>query len=331
MMKMSGKKQTRILEVGASDEDFLAYMKEMCDERQKEDEEELFKKQSQTPERTRIEYPYWEILQIDKELVPLFMVGLFMTPFISTSEKDKFALEFCRKYLDDTEFKNNMDGKFLYFENNVINCIIDDPSDLPKYDHYVSKLIIPIGKLPQHNRYGKISQNLPHNTVIYDPKDTKHTFRDKTITEKITIVRPTSFQIDCNINNTTIRETSFSKRKIIDTGCEISPIFDKCFWDFNNGRFINPILHPYEDKKCLEIFNTCNGPKSEYVIYLNKPLFIWLGNLIPIKIFSFSVPLDIKDSLNHLIGMDIISQYTLIFSNFDGEYKMKITELREEF
>lgn len=331
MLKLLGREPKRMLPPNATFEERVAYIKEMADEADREDEENKLKKNLQTPEIERIEYPYWNVLQMRKDDVPPFMVAVFITPFISTGEKDKFARNFCRPYLDNPDYKESVEGKFLYFEHDVIHSILDHIYEMPQHDTYVSKLIVPIGKLQSHTGYAKVSQELGFKTVTYDLNNHMNVYHGERLSDTMTVIRPMSFIFGCTMNITESIDFSTIKNKIIDTGLEITPLFDTSIWNFQLGRFLTETLQRYEAARVTEIMHTCNGSKYEYIIYLKRPFFVSIGGLTPVKIFSFTVPVnDTRESIS-LIGMDIISQYSLIMSKFDGKYGMKIMELREEF
>jgi hypothetical protein len=331
MLKLLGREPKRMLPPNATFEERVAYIKEMADEADREDIENAHRKKLQTPERERIEYPYWDVLHMRKEDVPPFMVAVFITPFISTDEKDKFARDFCRSYFDNIDYKESVEGKFLYFENDVIHSILDNIHEMPQHDTYVSKLIVPIGKLQSHNGYAKVSQELNFRTTTYDLTDQRNTYHGERLSDTMIVIRPISFIFGCTMNVTESIDFSMIKNKIIDTGLEITPLFDTSFWDFRNGRFLSESLRNYEAARVTDILQTCNGAKYEYIIFLKRPFFVSIGGLPPVKIFSFTVSINETTESISLIGMDIISQYSLIMSKFDGKYGMKIMELREEF
>lgn len=288
-------------------------------------------KKAATPQRIREQYPYCEKLGMENKDIPHFMKGFFITPCFSTEEKDKFVNDFCKPYLNDKKYHDDVEGKYLYFQDNIIADIVENPNDTPTFDHYVSKIFIKIGELPQHNLYGKISQELGTREITYTSYDKRCVFPKECIPHSITVTHIKSFKIPCFINADSSIDITTRKEKIIDSGCDISPIFDFNSWYFEEIKFKNSTLQTYEAAKYLELFNTCNGPTYHYIIYLNRPLFISLGKLTPVPITSFLVSTQNDDSMKDLIGMDIISQHSMIFSKFDGIYGMKIMELREEF
>lgn len=118
--------------------------------------------------------------------------------------------------------------------------------------------------------------------------------------------------------------------KMFDTGCTSSPLFDDSIWDFDKVCFINPTVElEYLNRIKPENIQTCNGISHERIVYLKKPFYVSIEGLNPVEIYYFTVPLE-KETLTSLIGMDIISQHTVLLSKFDGKYGIRITELKEE-
>jgi hypothetical protein len=91
----------------------------------------------------------------DKE-IPKFAFLVFDQPYISASEKRIFANDFLRRYMEDSEFRKENDGKYIVFLNKkyygVVNSIVDSWNIGKQSD---SRLIMKIGKLTPINQFSK--------------------------------------------------------------------------------------------------------------------------------------------------------------------------------
>lgn len=272
-----------------------------------------------TPERERIQYDYKTKLGMDDIDIPQFMKNVFIHPVVETSEKDFFADDFCPRYFNNEQYRTDNEGRFLFFENGKINRIIDSMNELDP-NVLSHKLLIKIGK-----------QNLTPGFYkkCYKLNDFNFT---QTSGEKIFNVRRISpFEVTCFTNIELKYEGYASSKRLIDTGCSVSTLPTDELWNYKTCKFITSEL---EDKlffaSTMEDIETCNGIKSDQFIYLKSPLYISLDGLNFVTINVFTVSLDEKNKDPPLIGMDIISQYTMIFSMFDGKYQLRISDQREE-
>jgi len=287
-----------------------------------EDSEKRNKKineSNQTPARIRQEYNYWDRLNISKEQVPFFMVGIFQSIFISTDEKDNFINIFCLNYLNDVNFQNQFDGKYLFFLNNKLVSIIDTKEDMDYSNPYDTRLVVKIGKLDVYNGYGKTSL-----APIYSPI---MSINNLPVTGNVI----KSFNCQCFLSINSSLNDVISATKIIDSGADCSPLFDPSIWDIENNNFKNLDFSAYFFNFSEQVlYMTCNGPTVENFISLKNPLYVSLNGLKPVPIYYFNIPNGVNMSVP-IIGMNILSQYTIIFGDFHGVYQCKIIEKGEEF
>ena len=301
----------------------------------------LFDKNTEIPEANRFieesesdseeyeEFNYYQDEVLNPKTLPNFMDVIFTNPYIPSEQKQIFLEEFAIKYLKEKKFKNSVKGKYILFFNNIYTEIIDKKTDAFNYGTgRDSKITIKIGELERNKQFmGKICESLKYK------EDEIYTYEDTTIIYK----KVSGSIIKCGMGdtNTIIDENRFKiMDKLIDTGCDITPIFCKSLWDFKKSKFklgmnIDHLenFFGFVDQRLTE---TCNGDIYVNMIYLKKPLYVTIKGLNPVPIYILSVPLLSKGTLPNLIGLDVISQYTMMISNFNGIVEMRFTEQREE-
>ena len=141
---------------------------------------------------------------------------------------------------------------------------------------------------------------------------------------------PTVYKLEFGINIDKLFSDFMIKNKIFDTGYKTTPLFDKSIWDFSRNCFMNlNINDEYLYKILGQEIQTCNGLSYEKIIFLKKPFYVSIEGLRAVEIFYFSVPYD-PSLLVDLIGIDVISKYTVLLSKFDGKYCIRVTEQGEE-
>jgi hypothetical protein len=309
--------KTYTLPKNLSEEEKQNFLHESTIDSEKKKREEEIVNASKTPEQVRIKYDYNTILNMKDEDIPSFIKSFFKHPAIETSQKDIFIESFCPKYINNIKYRSAYEGKYIFIEDGIIKGIIDSESELD-LSTLTHKLLIKIGKQDQNYGFYKRCYDLPINTFYHDVDG-----------EKIQINRPMSFQVKCYFNDTKEFDNYITNTKIIDSGCSVTPLPDDKIWNYNTARFIDQGI---ENKLLaftkLEDIITCNGTKTEQFVYLKSPIYVSLDGLKFVELKVFSVSLDQNSKNMPLIGMDIISQYTMIFSNFDGKFQLRICNQR---
>lgn len=307
-----------ILPDGLSDEERREFMhNHLVNEERKLNMEKNLNK-GKTPERQRVEYDYKTKLSMEDNEIPLFMKGVFIHPAIETSQKDIFAEYFCKRYFEDEEYRIENEGKYLFFEDGIAKPITNSTNVDPTT--FTHKLFVPIGKLKSSNQFYKRCYNLKIDTNVEESDG---------IFFSVDIKR--SFYVDCYTNGDENLNGSLTNKKIIDTGADITPLPNETLWDYSKSDFLNlEIKNKFFLKASFQQVNTCNGPKLEQIIYLKTPMYISIDGLNFAKLHMFTVGINQNEFPLPLIGMDIISQYTMIFSIFDGSFQLRVSNQRNE-
>ena len=264
------------------------------------------------------EFNYWDKLNIKKEDVPSFMLGVFQAIFISDEEKEKFINQFCKFYINNEIFRNNTNGKYLFFLNNILVDIISNENEIDYSNRGDTRLIVKIGEEPLFNGYGKVNLN-PNYYPIYSDEG-----------EQITDNVVHAFKLNAYVSG----DNNFDPRKfttsLCDSGADISPILFPEIWNFQINKFVDENVHNFYFKFCKPInISTCNGVAKEY--------YVSLEGLDSVPIYEFTIPQydlnipELKSSFVHLIGMNIISQHILIFAEFNNVYRCKIMNKNTSF
>ena len=128
----------------------------------------------------------------------------------------------------------------------------------------------------------------------------------------------------------------------VDTGCTDTLGFLAMNWSVKHKIFAKR----KNDGIPQDVFDELNSKKINYtkikieglneynsfnLITLDPPIMIGIENLNPVEISQLLVPrkTDQYDT-EGLLGMDIISKFTFIFSTFNGSYGVKVMDLNEE-
>ena len=280
------------------------------------------KQKLETSSKIRQEFNYWDSLEISKEDLPRFMLPIFTSMSVSTSEKIRFLNIFCKPYLEFPKLRNELEGKYLYFLNNIFIDVIDSKDNMDYSNSFDTRFVVKIGKLDNYNGYCKTIINSRYKPILSRDK--------KELTGNVIKSFNTKCYILPDLNNQTFNNF-ITRNKMLDIGCDISPIFDPEIWNFNNDSFQNSTLHSlcFNSYEYIDM-STCNGLTIEKFIILKQPLYISINGLKPVPIYYFTIPNNPNNIVN-IIGMDILSQYTVIFGVFNGLYQCRIMETEDNF
>ena len=126
-----------------------------------------------TPEEFVPEYDFSNSV-IKKKDVPIFFRSIFKDPFIPNEEREKFVQEFLIDYINDEEFREEYDGKWLLFVDRKWKGVIDHEGEAINYGKQKNrKYIIPIGfRKSVSSSYIVTSVNNGCDTRIVDNQET---------------------------------------------------------------------------------------------------------------------------------------------------------------
>lgn len=122
--------ETFVVPEGLSEEERQKFLEESGKSFDKTRAEKEKLKLTRTPDIERVKYNYTQRLGVHESKVPDFMKMIFIHPGIDTSQKDLFADQFCRVYLNNEEYRLQNEGKFIFLEDFKMKGIIDSWIDL---------------------------------------------------------------------------------------------------------------------------------------------------------------------------------------------------------
>lgn len=133
------------------------------------------------------------------------------------------------------------------------------------------------------------------------------------------------------LNGTPNESGCLSQYKYIESGCNVSGIIDDSIWDYRNNNFKDiGVKTKFFLCRLAESIGTYNGLKFVYFVYLKESMYVSLDKLNFVPITLFTVSMNETDKEMPLVGLDILTKYTMIFSIFDGRYQLRIINQREE-
>jgi len=108
-------------------------------------------------------------------------------------------------------------------------------------------------------------------------------------------------------------------------------LVDDSYWDYGNAKFIDQELNDFLLKcRTIETMNTCGGPVEEILVFLKNPIYVSIEGLKPVTVNSFLVPEQKPQDEIKLVGIDILSQYSWCYGNFDDEDQLIIKEKKKK-
>ena len=86
---------------------------------------------------------YWYVNKCQNETFPVFMKDILNSQLIPEDKKILFVNNFCKRYLSDSDFRKENNGKYLVFRMGIFIKIIDN--DLEFYKNCCNIITIRIG------------------------------------------------------------------------------------------------------------------------------------------------------------------------------------------
>lgn len=246
---------------------------------------------------------YYNIINYDGINKPHFYDVVLNSEILSKNAKDQFIKKFWIKFsnLKNKKFRENVFGKYLFWINMEFIGYIDCLDDANNYGSYKDdKLSIYIGE-KSDTEYISFLNPIIESTDLY--------------VNVFTV--PVCITNKCNPKNT---DTIHTSNMIIDTGCTTSEYPFLRYWDFEKREFsktrddnlkedLNMLNWNLHKKICnIDTVLTANNNKEIAKLYLNYPLYLKIGNLKPIEMYSFIFPLKKPNTIPkfYLLGLDYI-------------------------
>lgn len=252
--------------------------------------------------------------------VPVFASLVFTDKYIKESEKIKFINKFLYKYLEDKEFRKNVQNYMLYFHNKKLYGVLAsiDEVEPNKLGHEL--LGIQISDSPTIGYLLPIAQANIFVGQLANPK------------------LPHISCICTNINF----DLNIKEERLFDTGSSFSTIPFINDWDYINGMYLKPEEQDIFSRKinydCTKlnqniltitkvIYISGTGNMEMNEVIWKEPIFLSIDDLPPIRLKKMIVPVNKVRDLN-ILGIDMIFRHTVIISS--NNYNVDIKFLPSE-
>lgn len=269
----------------------------------------LFKIQKMS--KKQYEYEFIEDIMDDSEIYP--------------EEREKFYREVYIPYVNDSKFHWKVHGKKVLFLKNVgekkahLEAIVKDTKTALEYHKEGKRIVYYIGDdQPMLSMYYSRHE---HHPIYYD---------------NVTKVHDT---INVRVNFDLYGHKT-STNYILDSGASVTTLFYPEHWNYetkyfkesNTGLddlFIN--LNKNNIFRERQLSGMANGKGVKVWTLGYKPnISLRIGNLPPVMNQIFTIPVkEPKRKPEMLLGIDMISKHTIIFSKFEGQIGALIMPLME--
>ena len=232
--------------------------------------------------------------------------------YLSKEAKTQFKIKFLKLYLEDEDFRKEVEDKYILFINQEyigVYPTINSMMYLGKSRD--NKYCI---KISGHTEYALAKHSVPIEIS-----------KDKFGKDCIKTFKSNGFM--SNVENPGTYDNLFEKYMTIDTGCTTTSLLNIDYWDFDKQEFViyppNRILKFIwvkekmsewnDNKKLVEIVDveTPNCIIPENKIYFDPPLFIKINKVNPIPLYSMLVAQKREDHKLYLLGLDYLTQIRL--------------------
>lgn len=240
---------------------------------------------------------------------PDFYDMVMTDTYLNTKSKTDFIKKFWNKYKKskNIEFRKLNVGKYLFWLNKEFIGIIDSIDNVDDYgDYNDNKFVIQIS-----NDYETAFSKYVIKNNINDISD-----------DNIVNLFKVNVKLS-NKENPKPDDAIFDREMIIDTGCSITDLAIGDYWDFVNLTFKEvPTKWPFtslcRESQILEWNNnnktskkvklvSATGNSYTHKIFFRYPLYIKIGNLKSIAMYSLNIPLEKpKNDNNLLLGLDYL-------------------------
>jgi len=206
--------------------------------------------------------------------------SIFDSPSLTTKIKNTFLETYFLNYLNDKEFKNSEQGKYIVFiDSQYFSSLYEEELDTIEYLGTI-RLLFKITEIPQGFYHSRINYHRKCN----DEEAVKgHTF------------------VGCTFSHSksySEEEIIYSGEYMVDTGNTFTELYIDKYIDYRNLRIIStspPIVKEFFEKiKWIEIIglDTGNGMITKMKIITRNPLYVRIGNsdFVPFHCFVCSIP-----------------------------------------
>ena len=233
---------------------------------------------------------------------------------LTKTSKNKFIKSFWNIYKksENIDFRKSVIGKYLFWLNKKFIGVIDNLNDTDNY-----------GKNSDDKFLIQISDTYESSFLSCTIKNYINDFSKSNILDVFRVNI-----IISNKKNPEISDSIFTRKMIIDTGATISdlPVCD--YWNFSKLKFEEyppdwPFTLKYKEPQIVEWNNnikncvkvkllTANGKTYTHKLFFNYPLYIKIGDLQPIEMYSFNIPIEKPKTFNNLLlGLDYLHNIKL--------------------